>query len=140
MMIIKMTMIILFNLHMVFICKQKNLHFFIHFYINTLRSRTYYSRHLYQSLPVQKFWFSHSLLSRQNIKQVVLMHTFIVLFTTKFKVSLGKSKFPIAVIIKLSFPLYQLHPNLNLHNKLCTYLIVQQVTVDNVSLQDQNFT
>ena len=68
------------------------------------------------------------------------MHTFIVLFTIKLKVSLDKSKFPIAVIIKLSFPIIPLAPNLNLHNKLCTYLIAQQVTANNVSLYDQNFS
>ena len=33
------------------------------------------------------------------------MHTFIVLFTVKLKVSLDKSKFLIAVAIKLSFPI-----------------------------------
>ena len=38
-------------------------------------------------------------------KEVVLMHVFIVLFTIKFKVFLHKSKFFIAVIIKLSFPI-----------------------------------
>ena len=38
------------------------------------------------------------------------MHTFIVLFTIKFKVSLNKSKFPIAVIIKLSFLLIPIAP------------------------------
>ena len=40
------------------------------------------------------------------------MHTFIVLFTIKFKVSLDKSKFPIAVIIKLSFPIMPIAPKL----------------------------
>ena len=38
------------------------------------------------------------------------MHTFIVLFTIKFKVSLNKSKFPIAVIIKLPFLLIPIAP------------------------------
>ena len=38
-------------------------------------------------------------------KEVVLMHVFIVLFTIKLKVFLHKSKFFIAVIIKLSFPI-----------------------------------
>ena len=40
--------------------------------------------------------------------EVVFMHMFIVLFTIKFKVSLNKSNFFIAVIIKLSFPVYDL--------------------------------
>ena len=38
------------------------------------------------------------------------MHTFILLFTIKFKVSLDKSKFPIAVIIKLSFRIILIAP------------------------------
>ena len=41
-----------FKLHMVFICKQKNLELFIHSYSNTLGSRTYYSKRLYQFSPV----------------------------------------------------------------------------------------
>ena len=56
--------------------------------------------------------FFHSLLRTQNMQQVVLMHTFIVLFTIKFKVSLDKSKFSIAVIIKLSFPIVPIAPKL----------------------------
>ena len=38
------------------------------------------------------------------------MHTFIVLFTIKFKVLLDKSKFPIAVIIKLFFLIIPIAP------------------------------
>ena len=38
------------------------------------------------------------------------MHTFIVLLTIKFKVSLDNSKFPIAVIIKLFFPILPIAP------------------------------
>ena len=45
-------MIAFFKLHMVIICKQKNLQLFIHAYNNTLRSRAYYSRRFYQSSPV----------------------------------------------------------------------------------------
>ena len=40
------------------------------------------------------------------------MHTFIVLFTIKFKVSLDKSKFSITVVIKLSFPITPIAPKL----------------------------
>ena len=40
------------------------------------------------------------------------MHTFIVLFTIKLKVALDKSKFPIAVMIKLSLPIIPIAPKL----------------------------
>ena len=41
---------------MVFICKQKDLQFFIHPYSNILRSSASYSRQGYQFSPAQKFW------------------------------------------------------------------------------------
>ena len=85
--------------------------------------------------------FSHSLLRMQNIYQVFLIRRVIVLFTIKFKTSLHKSKFPTAVTIKLSLLIIPITLKLiYLHNKLCTYLRAHQVTVDNVSLKDQNFS
>ena len=85
--------------------------------------------------------FYHSLLRMQNIYQVFLIRRVIVLFTIKFKTSLHKSKFPTAVTIKLSLLIITITLKLiYLHNKLCTYLRAHQVTVDNVSLNDQNFS
>ena len=69
------------------------------------------------------------------------MHTIFVLFTVKFRVSLSKSKFFIEVIINYHSLLYQLAPKLKFASlTLYSYLIAQQVTVDNVSLYDQNFS